>query len=113
MLALWEGAYSLVKVAWAWGEEVTPEKPNTIELISIGMVKERGEDWYAKSYEFDCENANDWVKNNLRNVAKECPLWIAPIYAGIISRIPSPYLKKRKPKAMFNCLRFLVFGMNG
>lgn len=41
------------------------EFPNTIQLISIGMVKETGEEYYAISSEFEPELANDWVKENV------------------------------------------------
>ena len=41
------------------------EKPNTIELISIGMIKENGEEYYAISNEFDPRKANDWVRENV------------------------------------------------
>ena len=41
------------------------EDGKTIDLISIGMVKESGETYYAVSNEFDAEACNDWVKENV------------------------------------------------
>jgi len=41
------------------------EKPNTIELISIGIVAEDGREWYAENLNFNPDNANDWVKENV------------------------------------------------
>lgn len=41
------------------------EYPNTIELISIGMVKENGEAYYAISNEFDQAHANEWVREHV------------------------------------------------
>jgi hypothetical protein len=37
----------------------------TIELISIGVVDERGREFYAVSTEFDPERAGDWVRSNV------------------------------------------------
>ena len=41
------------------------EKPNTIELISIGIVSEDGQEYYAISSEFDARKANVWVMENV------------------------------------------------
>ena len=41
------------------------EKPNTIELISIGIKCEDGRKYYAISSEYDYSKASDWVKNNI------------------------------------------------
>jgi len=43
------------------------EDGKTIDLISIGMIREDGETYYAISSEFDQEkaNENDWVKKNV------------------------------------------------
>lgn len=41
------------------------EKPNTIELISIGIKCEDGRKYYAISSEFDETKANDWVRENV------------------------------------------------
>lgn len=37
----------------------------TIELISIGMVKDTGEEYYAESSEVDFSKASPWVMNNV------------------------------------------------
>lgn len=37
----------------------------TIELISIGMVRDDGEEYYAISDSFNEDNCNDWVKANV------------------------------------------------
>lgn len=41
------------------------EDGKTIDLISIGMVKEDGSEYYAVSRDYDPEKANDWVKENV------------------------------------------------
>jgi hypothetical protein len=41
------------------------EKPCTIGLISIGIVAEDGREFYAVSSEFNPNDANDWVKENV------------------------------------------------
>lgn len=40
-------------------------RPFHLELISIGMVREDGETYYAISSEFDPENAKPWVQKNV------------------------------------------------
>jgi hypothetical protein len=37
----------------------------TMELISIAIVKESGKEYYAVSNEFNPNNASDWVKENV------------------------------------------------
>lgn len=41
------------------------EDGKTIDLISIGLVREDGETYYAESFEADLTKANDWVKENV------------------------------------------------
>jgi hypothetical protein len=41
------------------------EYPNTIDLISIGIVAEDGREFYAISNEFDARKASVWVKENV------------------------------------------------
>jgi len=41
------------------------EDGKTIDMISIGAVKENGETFYAISNEFNAENASTWVKENV------------------------------------------------
>lgn len=41
------------------------EKPNTIKLISIGIVAEDGRQFYAESSDFNPDHANEWVKQNV------------------------------------------------
>lgn len=41
------------------------EHPNTISLISIGIVCEDGRMFYAENSEFNPDDANDWVKANV------------------------------------------------
>jgi len=41
------------------------EKPGSIQLISIGITDEKGNDFYAVSSEFNEADANDWVKENV------------------------------------------------
>src|SRR5690348_18356253 len=56
----------------------------TIDLVSIGVVDERGREFYAVSTEFDPSKAGQWVRDNVldklpsparseeRRVGKEC-----------------------------------------
>lgn len=41
------------------------EKPGTIELISVGIVSEKGKEYYAVSDEFSEDQCNEWVKQNV------------------------------------------------
>ena len=41
------------------------EKPNTIDLISIGIVSQSEEKFYALSNSYDYYKASDWVKKNV------------------------------------------------
>ena len=37
----------------------------TIDLVSIGVVDERGREYYAVSTEFNPERAGDWVRSHV------------------------------------------------
>lgn len=41
------------------------EDGKTIDLLSIGMVREDGRTYYAESFETDHSRASDWVKANV------------------------------------------------
>lgn len=41
------------------------EYPSTIELISIGLVKETGEELYLENKDADVSKADDWLKTNV------------------------------------------------
>jgi hypothetical protein len=41
------------------------ENGTTIDLISIGMVKETGEEYYAVSSQFDASKASPWVQKHI------------------------------------------------
>lgn len=41
------------------------EDGKTIDLISIGIVREDGKTYYAESYEFDPDKASQWVMDNV------------------------------------------------
>jgi len=41
------------------------ERPGSIQLISLGIVSEKGESFYAENTNFDERDANDWVKTNV------------------------------------------------
>lgn len=41
------------------------EYPNTIQLISIGMVCDDGREYYAVSSEYEFEKADEWVISNV------------------------------------------------
>ena len=41
------------------------EYPCSIELISIGIVDEQGQAFYAELSDYDATHASDWVKENV------------------------------------------------
>ena len=42
------------------------ERPCQIDLISIGLVADNGDEYYAESSEFDWDDASDWLKRNVQ-----------------------------------------------
>ncbi|MEM7036472.1 MAG: 3'-5' exoribonuclease [Bacteroidota bacterium] len=64
-------------------------------MISIGMVKETGETYYAICSEFNPENAHEWVKKNvIAHLEPELPrLSMAEIRGGIVD-----FIGKDKPE---------------
>jgi len=94
------------------------EKPNTIQLISIGIVCEDGREYYALSSEYNYEDANDWVKENvikplyekhvgislrdkeftIENFHKMLGTSISRIRKGILKFVGYPKYKTGKPK---------------
>jgi len=59
------------------------EDGKTIELISIGMVREDGKEYYAQSKECDKSRAGDWVKAN-----------VLPLLKGSLHDIPRDKIKQ-------------------
>ncbi len=58
-----------------WFDTEFIEDGKTIDLISIGMVREDGGKYYAHSAEYDVSKASDWVKENvLPHVGYTTPL---------------------------------------
>ncbi len=55
------------------------EDGKTIELISLGAVREDGLEFYACNADADLSKANDWVKEHVlpRLPAKDSPLWMS------------------------------------
>ena len=50
------------------------EYPNTIDLISIGIVAEDGREYYAVNKDCDTLKASQWVKDNvLANIGQRTP----------------------------------------
>lgn len=47
------------------------EYPNTIQLISIGIISEDNREYYAVNKECNCSKANDWVVKNVLNKMPE------------------------------------------
>lgn len=56
----------------------------TIDLISIGIVREDGFEYYAQSCEFDHRKASEWVKENVLAHLPMCP-WAQVSVDGIPS----------------------------
>lgn len=48
-----------------WMDTEFIEDGHTIELISIGMIREDGLTYYAEPYECDLSRASQWVKDNV------------------------------------------------
>ena len=55
-----------------WFDTEFIEDGKTIELISIGMVKENGDVYYAEVSGVDYSKADDWVKENVVNHLMGC-----------------------------------------
>ena len=62
------------------------EYPNSIELISIGIVSEDGREYYAISSEYNYDNASKWVKDNV----------IKPIYKEVYENVTTNKYKIEK-----------------
>lgn len=61
-----EFSEGFVKPVWWLPKWFPYNKPKwTIELISIGMVRDDGEEYYAINDSFSSRNCNDWVKKNV------------------------------------------------
>jgi len=62
------------------------EYPNTIELISIGIVDENDNEFYAVSCEWQINHADDWVKKNVIAQLPDDHFWktIPEIKRGIL-----------------------------
>ncbi|PZS20670.1 MAG: hypothetical protein DLM57_00755 [Pseudonocardiales bacterium] len=56
------------------------EDGTTIELVSIGVVDERGREFYAVSTEFDPARAIDWVR---RHVLEKLPGPADPVWCSL------------------------------
>jgi hypothetical protein len=48
-----------------WMDTEFIEDGRTIDLISIGLVREDGAEYYAESAECDLSKASDWVRDNV------------------------------------------------
>lgn len=48
-----------------WFDTEFIEDGRTIDLVSIGLVRDDGATYYAISSEFDATKANDWVRDNV------------------------------------------------
>lgn len=55
------------------------EDGSTIDLISIGMVDDRGHEFHAVSTEFDASKASEWVRDNVltKLPAGADPAWMS------------------------------------
>src|SRR5215831_4354209 len=54
-----------------------------VQLISIGLVCENGQEFYAESSGYDPNNANDWVKANVLTHLRGNPITLREIACGI------------------------------
>ena len=48
-----------------WFDTEFIENGRTIDLISIGLVREDGAEYYAQNHDVDLNRASDWVKTNV------------------------------------------------
>lgn len=68
-----------------WFDTEFIEDGKTIDLISIGVVREDGAAYYAHSAEYDVGKASQWVRENvLPHVADTAPISRAQIAADIV-----------------------------
>lgn len=56
------------------------EDGKTIDLISIGIVREDGKDYYAVNYDCDFQRANEWVQGNVLIHLPFKPIELGPGY---------------------------------
>jgi 3' exoribonuclease, RNase T-like len=66
-----------------------------IQLISIGIVAEDGREFYAISWEFNWQDANDWVR---ANVLEKLELEIKPRSLGEIASAIVDFVGDDKPE---------------
>jgi len=59
----------------------------TIDLISIGIVKDNGEEYYAVSKDFDLNAAakHDWLPNNAHNALEDAK-WNKAVHEWILNK---------------------------
>lgn len=67
-----------------WFDTEFIEDGTTIDLISIGAIREDGLTYYAESQECDCSRASDWVKANVLPHLVGPPIPRAQIAAELI-----------------------------
>jgi 3' exoribonuclease, RNase T-like len=60
-----EGEGELQRVKY-WIDTEFIERPNTIDLISVGLVAEDGREFYAESSEVDWSKASQWTLEHVR-----------------------------------------------
>lgn len=69
-----------------WFDTEFIEDGKTIDLISIGMVREDGSTYFAHSAEYDVSKASDWVRENvLPHVAGIAPIERRKIASDILA----------------------------
>jgi hypothetical protein len=62
------------------------EDGRTIELISIGLVREDGKEYYAQNAECDFRNAGVWVKGNVIPLLQDCADHVPPTICAMSHR---------------------------
>lgn len=86
---------------WCFDTEFD-EDGKTIELISIGLVSDKGDEYYAVSREFDPLHCSEWVQAHVLTKLPPAgdPLWKtrAQIAADIIALVSSRMVDKLRPE---------------
>lgn len=72
------------------------EDGRTIDLISVALVSEGGEEHHWVSSEFDEPRCSDWVKGNVLPLLPARSLWVPR--ATIAAEFKSVVLRERKPE---------------
>lgn len=80
------------------------------DLISIGLVSETGETFYAELNDFDMSKVDDWIKNNVIKNLRFDPMHCDVYYRQTRSKFGDTYsfeMVGKKPWVAYNLRQWL------